>query len=123
MLKERDRGRQERDPATVHTPALRRRPRRRPNHWPRALAPCRCCWSAGAETARPTTEPVAIVGASGALGFGLAVRLGRAGVPVVVGSRDAERMAQTVERAREPRSPRARSPGMTTRAPCAPRTP
>jgi NADPH-dependent F420 reductase len=47
-----------------------------------------------------TTDPVAIVGASGALGFGLAVRLGRAGVPIVVGSRDAERRAQTVQRAR-----------------------
>jgi NADPH-dependent F420 reductase len=57
-------------------------------------------WSADADGAR-TTGPVAIVGASGALGFGLAVRLGRAGVPVVVGSRDTERMAQTVARARE----------------------
>jgi NADPH-dependent F420 reductase len=57
-------------------------------------------WSAGAEDAR-AIGPVAIVGASGALGFGLAVRLGRAGVPVVVGSRDAERTAQTVARARE----------------------
>ncbi len=36
-------------------------------------------------------EPVCIIGASGALGFGLAVRLGRAGVPVVIGSRDAGR--------------------------------
>lgn len=36
-------------------------------------------------------EPVCIVGASGALGFGLAVRLGRAGVPVIIGSRDAGR--------------------------------
>lgn len=45
--------------------------------------------------------PVTIVGASGALGFGLALRLARAGVPVVIGSRDAERALQTVERARE----------------------
>ena len=29
--------------------------------------------------------PVSIIGASGALGFGLAVRWGRAGVPVVIG--------------------------------------
>jgi NADPH-dependent F420 reductase len=48
----------------------------------------------------PSSEPVAIVGASGALGFGLAVRLGRAGVPVVIGSRDSERAAETAERAR-----------------------
>jgi NADPH-dependent F420 reductase len=43
---------------------------------------------------------VAIVGASGALGFGLAIRLGRAGVPVVIGSRDFERAAKTAESAR-----------------------
>jgi 8-hydroxy-5-deazaflavin:NADPH oxidoreductase len=45
------------------------------------------------------TNPVAIVGASGALGFGLALRLGRAGVPVAIGSRDLERAQETVERA------------------------
>jgi NADPH-dependent F420 reductase len=45
-------------------------------------------------------DPVCIVGASGALGFGLAVRLGLAGVPVVIGSRDAERAAEAVGRAR-----------------------
>jgi NADPH-dependent F420 reductase len=44
---------------------------------------------------------VCIVGASGALGFGLALRFGRAGVPVVIGSREAERAQQTAERARE----------------------
>jgi 8-hydroxy-5-deazaflavin:NADPH oxidoreductase len=48
----------------------------------------------------PDAAPVCIIGASGALGFGLAVRLGRAGVPVVIGSRDAERAAAAVERAR-----------------------
>jgi NADPH-dependent F420 reductase len=36
-------------------------------------------------------DPVAIIGASGALGFGLALRLGRAGVPIEIGSRDPER--------------------------------
>jgi NADPH-dependent F420 reductase len=40
------------------------------------------------------------VGASGALGFGLAIRLGRAGVPITIGSRDADRAIQTAERAR-----------------------
>jgi 8-hydroxy-5-deazaflavin:NADPH oxidoreductase len=49
----------------------------------------------------PTEEPVAIVGASGALGFGLAVRFGRAGVPVVIGSRDPARAAEAAERAQE----------------------
>jgi len=46
-------------------------------------------------------EPVAIIGASGALGFGLAIRWGRAGVPVVLGSRDAGRAEEAAARARE----------------------
>ncbi len=45
-------------------------------------------------------ETVSIVGGSGALGFGLAVRLGRAGVPVVIGSRDAARAEEAAARAR-----------------------
>jgi 8-hydroxy-5-deazaflavin:NADPH oxidoreductase len=45
-------------------------------------------------------EPVAIIGATGALGFGLAVRWGLAGVPVIIGSRDPARAAEAVERAR-----------------------
>ncbi len=48
----------------------------------------------------PPTDPVAIIGASGALGFGLAVRLGRAGVPVAIGSREAGRAEEAAERAR-----------------------
>jgi 8-hydroxy-5-deazaflavin:NADPH oxidoreductase len=48
----------------------------------------------------PASAPVCIIGASGALGFGLALRLGRAGVPIAIGSRSAERAAETVERAR-----------------------
>jgi NADPH-dependent F420 reductase len=46
-------------------------------------------------------EPVSIIGASGALGYGLALRLARAGAEVVLGSRDAERSRQTAERARD----------------------
>jgi len=45
-------------------------------------------------------EEVTVIGASGALGFGLALRLGLSGVPVVVGSRDADRARETVERLR-----------------------
>jgi NADPH-dependent F420 reductase len=45
-------------------------------------------------------EPVSIIGASGALGFGLAVRLARAGSQVVLGSRDPGRAGETVVRAR-----------------------
>lgn len=42
-----------------------------------------------------------IIGATGALGFGLAVRLGRAGVPVMIGSRDAGRAREAAARARD----------------------
>ncbi len=42
-----------------------------------------------------------MIGASGALGFGVALRLGLAGTPIVVGSRDADRAAETVQRLRE----------------------
>jgi 8-hydroxy-5-deazaflavin:NADPH oxidoreductase len=47
------------------------------------------------------SEPVAIVGASGALGFGLALRWGRAGVPIVIGSRDRDRAREAAGRAAE----------------------
>jgi hypothetical protein len=47
-----------------------------------------------------STDPVAVIGASGALGFGVALRLARAGVPIAIGSRDAARAAETAERAR-----------------------
>jgi NADPH-dependent F420 reductase len=43
--------------------------------------------------------PVCIVGGTGALGFGLAVRLGRAGVPIVIGSRDIGRAEEAAGRA------------------------
>jgi NADPH-dependent F420 reductase len=56
--------------------------------------------SASDAVASSATDPVAILGASGALGFGLLLRLGLAGVPVAIGSRDPARAAQTVERAR-----------------------
>ncbi len=43
-------------------------------------------------------SPVTIVGATGDLGFGLALRLARAGVAVTIGSRDAGRAAEAAER-------------------------
>ncbi len=45
--------------------------------------------------------PVCIVGATGALGFGLALRLGKAGVPVTIGSRDEQRAQEAAKRATE----------------------
>jgi NADPH-dependent F420 reductase len=45
------------------------------------------------------SDPVAVIGASGALGFGIAIRLARTGVPIAIGSRDPQRAQETVERA------------------------
>jgi 8-hydroxy-5-deazaflavin:NADPH oxidoreductase len=47
------------------------------------------------------SNPVCIVGGTGALGFGLALRLGRAGVPVVIGSRDQSRAEEAAAHAAE----------------------
>jgi NADPH-dependent F420 reductase len=44
-------------------------------------------------------KSVTIIGASGALGFGLALRLAHAGVEVTIGSRDSARATETVARA------------------------
>ena len=46
-------------------------------------------------------SPVPIVGGTGSLGFGLAVRLARAGVPTVLGSRRRESAEEAAQRARE----------------------
>jgi NADPH-dependent F420 reductase len=56
-------------------------------------------------------EPVPIVGGTGALGFGLALRWARAGVPVVIGSRSAERAGESAGRLRE-RVPDAQVEGL-----------
>jgi NADPH-dependent F420 reductase len=45
-------------------------------------------------------RPIAIIGASGALGFGLALRLARTGSPIAIGSRDPGRLADVLARAR-----------------------
>jgi NADPH-dependent F420 reductase len=47
------------------------------------------------------SDAVTILGATGALGFGLAVRLGRAGIAVTIGSRDAGRAGEAADKARE----------------------
>jgi len=45
-----------------------------------------------------TTDPIPIIGGTGALGYGLAVRWARAGERVVIGSRDATRAEEAAER-------------------------
>jgi 8-hydroxy-5-deazaflavin:NADPH oxidoreductase len=56
-------------------------------------------------------DPVPIIGGTGALGFGLALRLGRAGVPVVIGSREVGRAGEAAARVLE-RLPAARVEGL-----------
>jgi NADPH-dependent F420 reductase len=46
-------------------------------------------------------EPIPIIGGTGALGAGLARRWAKAGVPVVLGSRSAERAEEAAEKVRE----------------------
>jgi 8-hydroxy-5-deazaflavin:NADPH oxidoreductase len=52
-------------------------------------------------------ETVAVIGGTGALGFGLALRFAIAGVPVVIGSRNAERAGEAATKLRK----RARDAG------------
>jgi hypothetical protein len=47
------------------------------------------------------TGPVCIVGGTGALGFGLALRFGLAGIPVTIGSRDEQRAQESARHASE----------------------
>ncbi len=47
-----------------------------------------------------STAPVCIVGGTGALGQGLALRLARAGVPLIIGSRDAAKATAAVQQLR-----------------------
>jgi hypothetical protein len=49
----------------------------------------------------PASEPIPIIGGTGALGAGLARRWAKAGVPVVLGSRAAERAEEAAARIRE----------------------
>ena len=56
-------------------------------------------------------EPVPIIGGTGALGFGLALRFAAAGHEVLIGSRDARRAEETAQRIRE-RVPDAAASGL-----------
>ena len=47
-----------------------------------------------------TDQKIAVIGGTGDLGFGLAVRWARAGVPVVIGSRDEKKAQDAAQRAK-----------------------
>ncbi len=49
----------------------------------------------------PEGETIPIIGATGALGYGLALRLARAGRPIAIGSRDAGRAEEAAAKLRE----------------------
>jgi NADPH-dependent F420 reductase len=54
-----------------------------------------------AQQSNPEPEPIPIIGGTGALGAGLAKRWAKAGVPVVLGSRSAERAEEAAAKVRE----------------------
>jgi 8-hydroxy-5-deazaflavin:NADPH oxidoreductase len=56
---------------------------------------------AGREEIAQARQTVTIIGGTGALGFGLAVRWAIAGVPIVIGSRDASRAQEVATRIAE----------------------
>ena len=58
---------------------------------------------AAANLTRLVDSPVAVIGGSGALGFGLALRLGHAGVPIVIGSRSRPAATSTATPTARPR--------------------
>lgn len=48
----------------------------------------------------PSTEKIALIGGTGDLGYGLALRWAAAGIPIVIGSRDAARAQDAAQRVR-----------------------
>ena len=56
-------------------------------------------------------QPVPIIGGTGSLGFGLALRWAEAGLPVIIGSRSAERAAESAAKLRD-KVPDARVEGL-----------
>jgi NADPH-dependent F420 reductase len=65
------------------------------------------------------TRPIAIIGGTGPLGMGLALRWARAGETIIVGSRDAERAQQTAAAIQQKAGPQSQVSGMENGAACA----
>ncbi|MFZ1130146.1 MAG: NADPH-dependent F420 reductase [Terriglobales bacterium] len=64
------------------------------------------------------SRPIAVIGGTGPAGTGLALRWIRAGETVIIGSRDAERAAQSAEAIRKRAGAEARVSGMENAAAC-----
>ncbi len=65
------------------------------------------------------TRPIAIIGGTGPLGMGLALRWARAGESIIIGSRDAERAQQTAAAIQQKAGPQSQVSGMENAAACA----
>lgn len=66
-----------------------------------------------------TTRPIAIIGGTGAEGFGLALRWARAGETVIIGSRDATRAQEAAEKIKQKIGAGAKVTGAENVAACA----
>jgi 8-hydroxy-5-deazaflavin:NADPH oxidoreductase len=64
------------------------------------------------------TSAIAVIGGTGAEGFGLALRWAQAGETVIIGSRDLERAKEAAERIRQVVGPEARISGLENGAAC-----
>jgi NADPH-dependent F420 reductase len=67
----------------------------------------------------PESRPIAILGGTGPAGMGLALRWGRAGETVIIGSRDAQRAADAAEQIGKKVGGPSRVSGMENSAACA----
>jgi NADPH-dependent F420 reductase len=67
----------------------------------------------------PAQRPIAIIGGTGPLGTGLALRWARAGETVIIGSRDAARAQQTAAEIQGKAGPQSKISGMENAAACA----
>jgi NADPH-dependent F420 reductase len=65
------------------------------------------------------TRPIAIIGGTGPLGTGLALRWARAGETIIIGSRDAVRAQQTAATIQQKAGPQSQVSGMENAAACA----
>jgi 8-hydroxy-5-deazaflavin:NADPH oxidoreductase len=65
------------------------------------------------------TRPIAIIGGTGPLGMGLALRWARAGETIIIGSRDANRAQQTAAEIQQKAGPQSQVSGMENAAACA----
>ncbi len=67
----------------------------------------------------PDSQPIAILGGTGAAGMGLALRWARAGETIIIGSRDAQRAQQAADQIKTQAGERAQVSGLENSAACA----